>query len=113
MPNCKSFLVTDAERKNVRRRARFEQHQAASSYQAFFFLQGKSSNEIHSILKEILGEHAPTYVTVKSWLAQFKLGYFPTCVVPRPGRQKTVNNPEIIEQIQQLILEGAEFRLNQ
>ena len=25
MPNCKSFLVTEAERKNVRRRARFQQ----------------------------------------------------------------------------------------
>ena len=37
VPNCKSFLVTEAERKYVRRRARFQQHRDASC-QVFFFL---------------------------------------------------------------------------
>jgi len=32
----------------------------------FFFLQGKSPKEIHAILREILGEHAPSYATVKN-----------------------------------------------
>jgi len=32
-------------------------------------------------------------------VAQFKRGDFSTCVVPRPGRPKTVNTPEIIDQI--------------
>ena len=31
MPNCKSFLLTEAERKHVRRCARCQQHQDASS----------------------------------------------------------------------------------
>jgi len=31
----------------------------------FFFLQGKVLKEIHAILKETLGEHAPSYATVK------------------------------------------------
>jgi hypothetical protein len=30
VPNCKSFLVTEAEKKHVRRRARFQQHRDAS-----------------------------------------------------------------------------------
>ena len=30
----------------------------------FFFLQGKALNEIHAILIETLGEHAPSYATV-------------------------------------------------
>ena len=30
-----------------------------------FFLQGKAPKEIHAILKETLGEHAPSYATVK------------------------------------------------
>ena len=38
----------------------------------FFFLQGKALKEIHAILKETLGEHAPSYATVKNWVAQFK-----------------------------------------
>jgi hypothetical protein len=31
----------------------------------FFPLQGKAPKEIHAILKETLGEHAPLYATVK------------------------------------------------
>jgi transposase len=65
VPNCKSFLVTKAERKRVRRRARFQQ---------VCFLQGKAPKEIYAILTETLGEHAPSYATVKNWVAQFKRG---------------------------------------
>ena len=42
----------------------------------FFFLQGKAPKEIHAILTETLGKHAPPYAIVKNWLAQFK---------PHPG----------------------------
>ena len=103
MPNCKSFLVTEDERKHVRRRARFQQYRDASCHQVFF-LQGKAPKEIHTILIETLGEHTPSYATVKNWVAQFKRGDFSTCVTPRPGRPKTVTNPEIIDQIHELIL---------
>jgi hypothetical protein len=37
----------------------------------FFPLQGKAPKKIHAILKETLGEHAPSYATVKNWVAQF------------------------------------------
>jgi len=40
----------------------------------FFFLQGKVPKEIHAILTETLGEHGPSYATVKNWVAQFKRG---------------------------------------
>jgi len=66
----------------------------------FFFLQGKAPKEIHAILIETLGKHAPSYATVKNWVAQFKRGN-----APRPGRPKTVITPEIIDQIHELILE--------
>jgi len=89
---------------HVRRRARFQQHRDASCHN-FFFLQGKAPKEIHAILKETLGEHAPSNAIVKNWVAQFKRGDFSTCDAPRPGRPKTVTTPEIIDQIQELILE--------
>ena len=89
---------------HVRRRARFQQHLDASCHQ-FFFLQGKAPEEIHTILTEILGEHAPSYATVKNWVALFKRGDFSTCDAPRPGRPKTVTTPEVIHQIHELILE--------
>ena len=60
-----------------------------------FFLQGKAPKEIHAILTESLGGHAPSYATVINWVAQFK----------RLGRPKTVTTPEIIDQIHELILE--------
>jgi len=71
----------------------------------FFFLQGKASKEIHAILAETLGEHAPSYTTIKIWVTQFKRGDFSTCDAPRPGRPKTVTTQEIIDQLHELILE--------
>ena len=71
----------------------------------FLFLQGKAPKEIHAILTETLGERAPSYATVKNWVAQFKRGDFSTCVAPRPGRTKTVTTTEIIDQIHELNLE--------
>ena len=65
--------------------------------------QGKALKEIHAILTETSGEHAPFYATVKNWVAQFKHCDFSTC--PRPGRPKTVTTPEITDQIHGLILE--------
>jgi len=109
VPNCKSFLVTEAERKHVRRRAEFQQHRGASCHQVLFFLQGKAPKEIHDILTETLGELAPSYATVKNWVAQFKRDDFSTCVAPRPGRPKTVTTSEIIDQIHELILEYCQI----
>ena len=98
------FFVTEAERKHVRRRARFQRHRDAR-YHDFFFLQGKAPKEIQAILIVILGENAPSYATVEKWAAQFKHGDFSTCDAPRLGRHKTVTTPEIIDQIHELILE--------
>jgi len=71
----------------------------------FFPPQGKAPKEINTILKETLGEHAPSYATVKNWVAQFKRGDFSTCDAPRLGRPKTMTTPEITDQIHELKLE--------
>jgi len=63
----------------------------------FFSLQGKASKEIHAILIETLGEHAPSYATVKNWVAQFIHGDFSS---------KTLTTLEIIDQIHELILQN-------
>ena len=69
----KYFLLTEAKRKHVRRRARF-QHRDAS---CIFFLQGKVPKETHVILTETLGEHAPLYATVKTGRPSLNLVIFP------------------------------------
>jgi len=110
VPNCKSFLVTEAERNHVRRRAPLQQHGDASCHQVFFFFPvRKAPKEIHAILEETLGEHAPSYVTVKNRVAQFKRGDFSTCDAPRPGRPKTVTTPECNDQIHEIILEDRQI----
>jgi ABC-type dipeptide/oligopeptide/nickel transport system permease component len=45
---------------------------------SFFSLQGNAPREIYAILTEELGEHAPSYATVKNWVAQFQRGDFST-----------------------------------
>jgi hypothetical protein len=52
------------------------------------------SLEIHAILTEPLGEYAPSYATVKNWVAHFKRGDFSTFFVglrtyQHPGIFKT------------------------
>jgi len=74
----------------------------------FFSLQGKVRKEIHAILIETLGEHAPSYATIKNWVAQFKRSDFSTFDAPRPGQLKTVTTLEIIDQIHELILEDRQ-----
>ena len=44
--------------------------QELSSSIFFFSQQGKAPKEIQAILKETFGEHAPSYATVKNWVAQ-------------------------------------------
>jgi hypothetical protein len=56
--------------------------------------------------EETSAEHAPSSATVNNRVAQFKRGDFSICDAPRPGRPKTVNNSEIIDQTHKLILEG-------
>jgi len=51
-------------------------------------MQGRAPKEIHAILTETLGEHAPLYATVKNCVARFKLGDFSTCDAYRPDDPK-------------------------
>jgi hypothetical protein len=74
-------------------RLRFQQHRVIKFY--FPARQGAEGNSRHSA--KTLGEHVPSYATVKIWVAQFKLCDFSICDVPRHGRTKTVTTPEIID----------------
>jgi hypothetical protein len=83
VPNCKSFLVTEA--KEACQTTRVIPTTSARELSSIFFLQGNATDEIHAILTETLGEHTPSYSTVKNWVAQFIRGDFSSCIAPRPG----------------------------
>ena len=98
------FFVTEAERKHARQRARFQEHGNARCHQVFFSARyGAEGISGHS---ERNMRGTCTIVCNHQKLGgQFKRGDFSTCDVPRPGRHQTVTTPEIIDQIQKLILE--------
>jgi len=56
-----------------------------------------------------LGEHAPSYTTIKNWVAHFIRVDFSTCHAPHPGQPKTVTTLEIIDQIHKLNLEDRQI----
>jgi len=62
-----------------------------------------------TILIKTLGEHAPSFVTIKNRVAQFKRRDFSTCDEPHPGQPKTVPTLEKIDQIHKLILEDRQI----
>ena len=101
-----SFLVTEAERKHVRRGARFQQHREASCRQVLIACKARSRRKFTPFLQTV-GEYAPSYTTVKNWVAQFKRGDFSTCDAPRPGGPKTVTTSEIMDQNHEIILQDT------
>ena len=103
MPNCKSFLVTEAEAyKTTRVISTISRRKLSSSY-FFPARQGAEGNSHHSD-RNIRG--TCTIVCHHQKLgAQFKRGDFSTCDAPHLGQPKTVTTPEITDQIHELILE--------
>ena len=111
MPNCKSFLVTEAERKMSGDARDFNniETRAVKLFVFYFFArQGTEGNARHSD-RNIRGTCTIVRPRKKNWMAQFKRGDFSTCDAPRPGRPKTVTSPEIIDQIHELILEDRQI----
>jgi len=60
--------------------ARYQEHGDASCHQVFFFLQGKEPKEIHAILRETLGEYAPSYATIKTEWPSLNMMIFPPVI---------------------------------
>jgi len=76
VPNCKSFIVTEAER-SMSGDARDFSNKETRAVIKFFFLQGNLPMEIRVILTETLGEHAPSYATVKTGWPSLNVVIFP------------------------------------
>ena len=53
----------------------------------------------------VLGESAPSYATVKNWVAEFKRGRTSLEDEPRDGRPKIASTSEMIEKIHEIVTE--------
>ena len=108
MPNCKSFLVTEAERKHVRRRARFQQHRDANCHLVFSPARYVAKGNSRHSERNIRGK-CTIVCRRQNWVIKFKCGDFSTCDGSCPGRPKRVTTPEITDQIHELILEDVQI----
>ena len=52
----------------------------------------------------VLGESAPSYATVKNWVAEFKRGRTSIEDEPRSGRPKTATTTEIVAKVHDMVL---------
>jgi hypothetical protein len=57
--------------------SRYFNYIEASFHQVFSPLQGKAPKEINAILTKALGEHAPSYATIKNLMVSLKVVIFP------------------------------------
>lgn len=69
----------------------------------YLFLKGMSSKDIHDDMLGTLGEDAPSYSAVKSWIAEFKRGRISTADELRSGRPKDATTAENIQAVQELL----------
>ena len=51
-----------------------------------------------------LGKDAPSYATVKRWVAEFKRGRQSLEDDPRPGRPVTVATPEMVNKVHDIVM---------
>ena len=55
-------------------------------------------------------DEAPSYATVKRWVADFKRGHVSLTDDPRPGRPPTSVTPENINRIRELVEENYKIK---
>lgn len=63
----------------------------------YFYLKGLSPTNIQVELDSTLGESAPSFTTIKYWVAEFKRGRSSCQDEHRFGRPNEVTNPEIVK----------------
>lgn len=70
----------------------------------FFVRKGLTSIEMFKDMKNVLGDSAPSYSTVKKWAAEFKRGRTSLQDDARCGRSKTATTEEIVNKVHDIVL---------
>lgn len=70
----------------------------------YLFKSGLNGEEIYYDMVNVLGDNAPSYTTVKKWVALFKLDRTDINDDPRSGRPKTATTPEMIDCVHDLVM---------
>lgn len=79
----------------------------------YFHLKGLGPTGIKAELDSTLGEFAPSFTTVKYWVAEFKRGRTSCQDEQRSGRPNQVKTPEMVEKIHKLVLADPRLKVRQ
>jgi len=79
----------------------------------FFVKEGITPNEIHSKFIKVYGDSSPSFLTIKKWVAEFKRGRTSLQDDPRKGHPKSASTPEIIEQVQDMVLDDRRMKVRE
>ena len=66
--------------------------------------KGLTPKDIHNDMVATLVKDAPSYATVKKWVAEFKRGRQSLGDDPRPGRPVTVAMPEMVNNVHDIVM---------
>ena len=70
----------------------------------YLYGKGLTPKNIHNDMVATLGKDAPSYATVKRWVAEFKRGRQSLEDDPRPGRPVTVATPEMVKKVHDIVM---------
>jgi len=79
----------------------------------FFVKEGLTPNEIHSMFIKVYGDSSPLFSTIKKWAAVFKHGRTSLEDDPCEGHPKNATTPEIIEQVQDMVLDDQRMKVRE
>ena len=77
----------------------------------YFHKKGLTPNDIHNDMVATLGKDAPSYATVKRWVAEFKRGRQSLEDDPRPGRLVTATTPEMVNKVHDIVMTESSLKV--
>jgi transposase len=80
----------------------------------FFVKEGLTPNEINSKFIKVYGDSSTSFSTIEKWAAEFKGGRTTSLGVDlREGHPKSATTPEIIEQVQDMVLDDRRMKVHE
>jgi histone-lysine N-methyltransferase SETMAR len=79
----------------------------------FFVKEGLMPNEIHLKFINIYGDYSPSFSTIKKWAAKFNRGRTSLEDDPCEGSPKSATIPEIIEQVDDMVLYDRRMKVHE
>ena len=78
----------------------------------FLFLQKKSPTQIHEEMLAVYNNDCPSYDVIKHWGKEFRCGRLSVHDEARSGRPSTSTCPDIVQQIEKLIMEDRRVTIS-